>query len=148
MQKYRIPFSRKALLLAPLPVPLAYSALLVLGMATRSPSALFLMGLTIGLIIAYSGIIVLIATLWLIAKARPITKTVTGITGFVLAGTGYVPIAWQNYLASGIDSGPPSGTFGAYLLHDWNDPLFYAFLIGGLATALIYHSLAKPPARA
>jgi hypothetical protein len=58
----------------------------------------------------------------------------------------YFPCAWQLYLTSGDNSGPPTESFGAYLGRNfWSESwLFYA---SGLMTALLYWFLTRPAAR-
>jgi hypothetical protein len=47
---------------------------------------------------------------------------------------------------SGVDSGPPQGSFGAYFLRQGFDPIDWAFPVGGLVTATVYWFLADPRA--
>jgi hypothetical protein len=52
----------------------------------------------------------------------------------------YFPVVWQSYRESGDDSGPPQITFGEYLRQHGFALEFWAFLVAGLVTAMLYWS--------
>ena len=133
--------SLKAFLLAPVFVPLVCSALFAMG--NSKPLGLFLLCFIFGLMVSYLGTAALVVSLWFIAGIRPVTWTVTAGAGLLLGLTGYLPMAFVMYHSSGIDSGPPAGTFGGYLLRDWQDITPYLFLGGGLVTALLHDFIAR-----
>lgn len=139
-----LPFSLPAFLIAPWPVPLVSSALMVIGRPDHKAVVLvFLLFLALSLVISYLGTATLVICLWLLGKVRPVTKTLTALTGFVLAAAGCLAFLYVDWVSSGPDSGPPTDTFSSHLLRDWNDPFFGFFLAGGLIAALVYDILAR-----
>jgi len=98
----------------------------------------------IGSILSYGATLLLfLPCLFLVSRVTSVTAILTGLIGTVLGCIVYVPIAWQSYLASGVDSGPPTGTFQEYLwLHgfEWD---FWFVVVAGLATALLYWYLSN-----
>jgi hypothetical protein len=143
-------FSFKALLLAPLAVPLIYAAVFSFEAKTSSNQlALFAVCAVFGLVISASGTVALAAALLLTARLfQPAGRLVVASAGVVLAGLGYLAFAWINYKSSGPDSGPPEGTFTAFLLRpeDWWAPV--TFLVAGLVNALLYDALVRRFTRA
>ncbi len=73
----------------------------------------------------------------------PVTKTISVLTGVALAATGYLPVTFVSWHASGPDSGPPTENFFSYVLRNWNDPFLGFFLAGGLVAAVLYDTLAR-----
>jgi hypothetical protein len=139
----RLPFSARAFLLAPLPMPAICSALLVLGSPGRDPLFGFFLFTGIGAVIGYLGTAALVVTLHFVAQARPVTRFVSAMTGTLLAGLGYLPFLWMSWKSSGPDSGPPEESFLGYFLRNWNDPFVVVFLASGFITALLYDTLAR-----
>jgi hypothetical protein len=136
-------FSWKAILLAPLAVPLITGLVLA-----SSPSGRPLMNFIFffGLAAAFSygaSVFVLLPGLYLVSRFAVLTAWLAGMAGTGLGLALYFPIGWVSYRASGDNSGPPTGTFGQYL---WQGGAAEAwpFLAGGLITALLYWFLAKP----
>lgn len=129
--------------MAPWPVPLGTSAILVMGSPGRDPSFGFLLFSGLGAVIGYLGTAALVVTLHFVARARPVTRLVSAVTGTLLAALGYLPFIWMNWKSSGPDSGPPIVGFFSYFLRNWNDPFLVVFLTGGLITALLYDLLAR-----
>ena len=99
----------RAFLLAPWPVPLGASAILVIGSPGRDPLFGFLLFSGLGAVIGYLGTAALVVTLHFVAQARPVTRLVSAVTGTLLAGLGYLPFIWMNWKSSGPDSGPHPG---------------------------------------
>jgi hypothetical protein len=143
----RLPFSLRAFLLAPWPVPLACSLMLTLGTPGRGPVLFFFLSLAVELVVSYLGTAALVITLHFVAHARPVTRTVSAITGLVLAGFAYLPFVYINWHASGPDSGPPLDSFPRYLLRNLVDPFFGIFLAAGVVAALVYDILARRQAK-
>jgi hypothetical protein len=139
----RLPFSWWAFLLAPWPVPLTCIALLSFGGQGRPSVVFFFLSLAVALVISYLGTAALVVSLHFVAQARPVTRTVSAVTGVLLAGLAYLPFLYLSWGASGPDSGPPTESFLWYLLRNWNDPVAGIFLAGGLVSALIYDTLAR-----
>ena len=136
-------FSWKAILLAPLLVPLIAS--FVMAMAP-SPSWLFsfLFFLALGCVVSYGvSIVLFLPCLFVLSRFTRLTAWLTGLVGAALGMAVYLPVAWQSWLASGDNSGPPSESFLEYLWRNsWSESwLFYG---GGLATAMVYWLLSKP----
>jgi len=137
-------FSWKALILAPLPIPLVFSALFEISTPGRSPIFSFLFFFVLGSVLSYGVTIFLfLPCLFLVSRLTSLTASLTGLIGTVLGCLVYFPVAWQFYLSSGVDSGPPPGTFGDYLrLHgfEWD---FWVLLLSGLITSLLYWYLVN-----
>lgn len=139
----RLPFSLPAFLLAPWPVPLACSTLLVLGSPGHQPMAFFFVSLAAELVVSYLGTAALVVCLHFIAQARPVTRIISAVTGLVLAGLACLSFVYINWHASGPDSGPPLESFPVYFLRNWNDPTLGVFLAAGLVAALLYDAIAR-----
>lgn len=136
-------FSWKALFLAPLAIPALYSVAFEVANPGRSPIlAVLLLGI-LGAAVSYGAtVFLLLPALFVLSRFRPLTAFLTGLAGFVLGGVAWVPVTWQAYCASGVDSGPPEGTFAQYL---WRQGLgidFWAFLLAGFVTAVVYWFLS------
>ncbi|MGP8201739.1 MAG: hypothetical protein ACLQU4_19790 [Limisphaerales bacterium] len=141
--KSEMKFSWMALVLAPLPIPILYSILLELAAPDKSPVLAILFLSAVGSVVCYGAtIFLLLPALFVVSRFRSLTGLVTGLTGTVLGVAAYLPITWQFYLASGDNSGPPEGTYWAYLRHDCFGVAFWACLVAGLATAMVYWFLA------
>jgi hypothetical protein len=85
----------------------------------------------IGSILSYGATLLLfLPCLFLVSRVTSVTAILTGLIGTVLGCIVYVPIAWQSYLASGVDSGPPTGTFQEYLwLHGFEWDFWFVVLV-------------------
>ena len=137
-------FSWKALILAPLPIPLVFSALFEISTPGRSPIFSFLFFFVLGSVLSYGiTIFLFLPCLFLVSRLTSLTVRLTGLVGTVLGCLVYLPVAWESYLATGVDSGPPQGTFGAYLRQHGFEWDFWALLLGGLTTALLYGYLVN-----
>ena len=80
-------------------------------------------------------------------RLRPLTGLNVCLMGLVLGAAVYMPLTWMMWKSSGVDSGPPSETFLAYLLWSF-DPFSVLFPLAGLLTAAIYWWLeTRPPGR-
>jgi hypothetical protein len=132
-------FSWKALVLAPLPIPLVFSALFEISTPGRSPILSFVFFIALGSVLSYGiTIFVFLPCLFLVSRLTSLTVRLTGLVGTVLRCLVYFPVAWQSYLATGVDSGPPQGTFGDYLRQHGFDWDFWALVVAGSVTALLY----------
>jgi 4-hydroxybenzoate polyprenyltransferase len=141
-------FSWKGLVLAPLAVPLVYSALFELSTPGRSPILGFLFFFVLGSIVSYAATTcLLLPSLFLVSRLTPLTARLTCLVGTVLGVVVYLPVTWQFYLASGDDSGPPQGSFGEYFRRDLSGGVVWAFLVAGLVTAVLYWFLVSRPSR-
>jgi hypothetical protein len=141
-------FSWKALILAPLPIPLIFGALFAISFPGRNPFASFLFFSALGSVLSYGTTMFLfLPCLFMVSTFTPLTASLTGVLGTALGVLVYVPVIWTSYKASGDDSGPPQITFGEYLRQHAFEWDFWAFLVGGLVTALLYWFLAKQSPR-
>jgi hypothetical protein len=142
-------FSWKALFLAPLPVPLIFGALLEISNPGRTTFTSFLFFSALGSVLSYGiTIFIFLPCLFLVSRFTPLTAGLTGFLGTVLGLLVYVPVMWQSYRASGDNSGPPQITFGEYLRQYGLSSDFWAFLVAGLVTAMLYWLLSnKTPRR-
>ena len=132
-----------ALVLAPLPIPFLYSVLLEASAPGKSPVLAILFFTAVGCVVCYGAtLFLLLPALFIVSRLRPLTGLVTGFIGTVLGIAVYFPITWQSYLASGDNSGPPEGTYWHYLRHECFGVDFWACLVAGLATAMLYWFLA------
>ncbi len=138
-------FSWKALFLAPLPVPFIYSvAFVILSGMGKHPIYEFLFCFVFGSVFSYGTTLFLfLPCLFLLSRLTPLTARLTCLLGTLLGGLTLLPVDWEMYVTSGVDSGPPQGSFGAYLLRQGFDPIDWAFLLGGLVTAMLYWFLTR-----
>jgi hypothetical protein len=139
-------FSWKALILAPLALPLLFTALLTFSSPGKNPVTGFLFLLALGSLLSYGiTIFLFLPALFVVSKFRPLTAKLTPLIGAVVGLLVYPPFIWQEYKASGVDSGPPEGTFGEYLRQHAFGSDFWALLLAGFATAMLYWFLSKQP---
>ena len=136
-------FSWKAILLAPLAVPLLTG--LVLALSVNGPRVhTFLFFFSIACVFAYGATLcVLLPGLFLASLFLPLTTRLTAAIGIVLGLMVYFPFGWISYCASGDNSGPPAISFAAYLWQQGPGEA-WPFPLGGLITALAYWFLARP----
>ncbi len=140
-------FSWKGLVLAPLPVPLIFSALFEISIPDRSPILSFLFFFAMSSVLSYGTIFFLLPCLSLVSRFTPPTALLTCHLGTVLGGVVYLPIIWQSYLAGGDNSGPPPNSFGEYLRQHLFEGAIYGFIVAGLITAMLYWFLLNQPSR-
>jgi hypothetical protein len=137
--KPNMKFSWTALILAPLPVPFVYTVAFVCSNSSRSPILQFLFFFVLGSVFSYcTTIFLFLPCLFLVSRLTPLTARLTCILGTVLGALVFIPVAWQMFLTSGIDSGPPQGYFVEYLWRQLSDPAVWAFPVAGLVTAMLY----------
>jgi hypothetical protein len=148
----RVPFSWRALLLAPWPGLLVVGALLT---PAPPPGGTYLWGALLLLTaiatpFAYAGAATLAVCLHLLSLRRSVGRATTCLGGAVLAGAIYLAVLYVSWSSSGPDSGPPEESLLAYLAREATSPMAWLFLGPGIATALIYDFLAtrSPAVRA
>ncbi len=101
-----------------------------------------------GAVIAYAVTITLfLPALYVLSRLTAVGVRLVCLLGTMLGGAVYLPVAWVSFRSSGPDSGPPEGTFPDYLLRNLDDPLTWAFPLGGLMTSAVYWYFARRPAR-
>ena len=133
----------KAMIVAPLPIPILFSA--TFGKeASRSPVLAFLFFLVFTSLFSYAvTLFLLLPTLFIVAWITPLTARAAGLAGAALGLMLYFPVAWIMYNSTGVDSGPPTGTFLQYLERDFFDWLLWLFLAAGSITAMLFWFLAR-----
>jgi hypothetical protein len=136
-------FSWKAMVLAPLAVPLI-AALVLAAAPSKDPLWGFLFFLFLGGVFSYGvSLGLFLPSLFVLSRFIRLTAWRTGLLGLVLGLLVYLPVARVSYGASGDDSGPPTDTFVEYLMRNfWAES--WIFLVGGLVMALLYWLLASP----
>ena len=136
-------FSWKAILFAPLAVPLFTGS--VFTASTRGePVFTFLFFFGLAAVFSYGATVcVLLPCLFLLSRFKTLTAWVTGFVGIMLGLAIYFPMAWVSHRASGDNSGPPTDTFFEYL---WRKGLAEGWMLpaAGLVTALLYWFLSAP----
>jgi len=133
-------FSWTGLLLAPLPVPLLFCALM-LGLLQPGGSAalMFLILFIPSCIISYGTTIFLfLPSMFLLSLRRPMTGWTTCLLGLVLGAAVFVPVTLLEWKSSGPDSGPPVESFFSFFLRWAADPLTAVYPVAGLVTAGFY----------
>jgi hypothetical protein len=136
-------FSWKAIALAPLAVPFLVGSTLTLT-GGGNPVFSFLFFFALAAVLSYGvSIMGLLPCLYFCSRFVALTACSTGVMGALLGMATYFPVGWVSYRSSGVDSGPPSGTFVEYLWHS-GPPEAWIFVAAGLVTALLYWFLAKP----
>ena len=133
----------KALLLAPAFIPAAYSLAFILTTSGGNRLLGFLFFFVIGSIISYGAtVILLLPALHIATRFTRLDTFRVAVLGAMLGMLTYLPAGWIFYRGSGDDSGPPSGTFAAYLIDQITDPITLSFPVAGLVTAALYWVLS------
>jgi hypothetical protein len=136
-------FSWKALILAPLLVPLVVSAALTGLMQGEHPLLLFPLLLIPACIVSYGTTIVLfLPSLFLLSLCRPMTGLKVCLLGLVLGAAVFAPLTLMEWKSSGPDSGPPTESFLSFFVRWTADPLTAVYPLAGLITAGLYWWLA------
>ena len=133
-------FSWKALILAPLPMPLVLSAVMAPLMQGEGPVVLpFLILLIPACLISYAATTFLfLPALFVLSLLRPATGWMVSLLGFVLGAAMIVPVTLMAWTSSGPDSGPPTESFLTFFERWATDPLMLVFPIAGFVTANLY----------
>ena len=132
------------MILAPLPIPLVFSALFEISTPGKSPILSFVFFFALGSVLSYGiTIFLFLPCLFLVSRLTSLTVRLTGLVGTVLGCLVYLPVAWQSYLATGVDSGPPQGAFGDYLRQHGFAWDFRTLVVAGSVTALLYGYLGN-----
>ncbi len=139
----------RALILAPVVVPLIYCALFTaLTSGGPLPVAAFLVLFVPAAVFSYAvAILFFLPTFLLLSRiARPTALLICG-TGTILGALAWVPVSLLMWKSSGPDSGPPIGPWLDSFRDSLADPLTLSFPVGGLITAAVYWALARPRTR-
>jgi hypothetical protein len=144
-------FSWRAVLVAPLIVPVITSVIVVPGPNVPSPWLGVLVFVAIGSIVSYGAMIfLLLPSLLLLRRRITITSIRATALGALLAIVVFLPIAQMMWMTSGVDSGPPEDTFLEFLARQVVDPFNLFFPAAGAVTAGAYWLLLprRAPKRA
>ena len=132
-------FSWTGLILAPLLVPVMFSAALLSSFQGDRPVLLFLLLLAPACIVSYGTTILLfLPCLFLLSLWRPMTSFKVCLLGLVLGAAVFVPLTWMEWKSSGPDSGPPTESFLEFFARWTIDPLTAIYPLAGLITAGLY----------
>jgi hypothetical protein len=132
-------FSWTGLILAPLLVPVMFSAAFVSFSQGDSPVLEGLILLVPGCIVSYGTMIFLfLPCLFLLSLWRPMTGFKVCLLGLVLGAAVFVPLTWMAWTSSGPDSGPPTESFLEFFVRWAADPFTAIFPLAGLITAGLY----------
>src|SRR5438105_14225000 len=105
-------FSWTGLILAPLLVPVMFSAALLSSFQGDRPVLLFLLLLAPACIVSYGTTILLfLPCLFLLSLWRPMTSFKVCLLGLVLRAAVFVPLTWMAWTSRGPDSGPTTRWF-------------------------------------
>ena len=138
-------FSWTGLILAPLLVPVLFSAALLSFEGDR-PLLMFLILLVPSCIVSYGTTIFLfLPCLFLLSLWRPLTAFRVCLLGLLLGAAVFVPLTWMDWKSSGPDSGPPTESFLAFFVRWAADPFTTIYPLAGLTTAGAYWWLATRP---
>jgi hypothetical protein len=136
-------FSWTSLLLAPLLVPLMFSAVFLSLSDTSSPVLSFLTLIIPSCIISYGTTMFLfLPALFLLSLWRPLTALNVCLLGLVLGAAVFVPVTLMAWTSSGPDSGPPTENFLVFFVRWAADPFTALFPLAGLMTSGLYWWLA------
>ena len=141
MTKHTVPFSRSALLQAPLVIVVPAAVFLASG--SRVPIAAFAICALVSYVFTLLVVgCLLIPSLWLVSWVASIKTWIPPLMGGLIAA--FIFLAWDysNWCASGVDSGPPAMTYSAWTAKSWfaPDPLIVTSF--GVVTAAAYNFLA------
>ena len=132
-------FSWTGLILAPLLVPVVFSAAMLGLMQGESSPFLFLALMVPSCFVSYGTTIFLfLPSLYLLSAWRPMTAFKVCLLGFVLGAAVIVTLTLMAWKSSGPDSGPPTENFVTFFMR-WNtDPMTAILPLAGLVTAGLY----------
>jgi hypothetical protein len=132
-------FTWIGLILAPLLVPVMFSAAFVSLSEGGRPVLGFLILLVLGCIVSYGTTIFLfLPCLFLLSLWRPMTGVKVCLLGLVLGAAVFVPMTVLDWQSSGPDSGPPTESFFAFFVRWAADPFNAIYPLAGLITAGLY----------
>ncbi len=132
-------FSWTGLLLAPLLVPVIFSAVSAALFDASQPVLVFLILLVPACFVAYGTMIFLfLPCLYLLSSWRPMNGFYVCLLGLVLGAAMFVPMTLLEWKSSGPDSGPPVESFLSFAARWAADPLTAIYPVAGLITAGLY----------
>jgi len=132
-------FSWTGLILAPLLVPVIFSAAMLDFSHGDSQLLRFLILIVPSCFVSYGTTIFLfLPSLYLLSEWRPMTAFKVCILGLVLGAVVIVPLTLMVWKGSGSDSGPPTESFVVFFLRWATDPMMALCPLAGLVTAGLY----------
>ena len=131
-------FSWTSLILAPLLVPVIFSATMIF-FVRGDPLMAFLIMLVLGCILSYATTIFLfLPCLFLLSLEQQMTGFKVCLLGLVIGAVVFVSLTLIVWGSSGPDSGPPIENFFVFFLRWAADPMTALFPLAGLITAGLY----------
>ena len=132
-------FSWAGVILAPLLVPLVFSAAMSSALAEGRADLLFLMLMVPSCVVSYGTTIFLfLPSLYLLSSWRSMTGVTVCLLGLALGAVVLVALTWMAWLSSGPNSGPPEDSFPVFFLRWAADPMAAMLPAAGLVTAALY----------
>jgi len=132
-------FSWTGLILAPLLVPVIFSAAMLGLLNGDRPLLMFLVLLVPSCFVSYATTIFLfLPSLYLLSVRWPMTAFRVCLLGFVLGAVVIIPLTLMEWKGSGPDSGPPTESFVTFFLRWAFDPTMAMCPLAGLVTAGLY----------
>jgi hypothetical protein len=132
-------FCWTGLILAPLLVPVIFSAAMLSFLHGDSPLLMFLILMVTSCFVSYGVTVFLfLPSLYLLSAWRPMTVFKVCLLGLALGAVAVVPLTLMEWKGSGPDSGPPTESFVTFFLRWVADPTMAMFPLAGLVTAGLY----------
>ena len=130
-------FTWVGLILAPLPVPVAFTAIMV-PQDQWWTSACLLM-LILGCFVGYgTTILVFLPCLYLLSQWRPLTGFMVCLLGLALGAAAFVPVIALLWIGGSLDPTIPPESVSSFLLGLAPEPITWTFPLAGLITAGLY----------
>src|SRR5262245_58333031 len=134
-------FNWKALILAPLAALFLFSLAVASDLANQRFAG-FLFFFILGSVLSYGATtLLLIPGLFCLSKMTSLRSYKVCFLGLALGMAVFFPVTFACYLSSGPDSGPPQGTYWAFIASSWSETFTWLFPLGGLITATAYWQL-------
>lgn len=138
-------FSWTGLILAPLLVPLVFSAGLTGRFDDVDAASFFVLMLAGSCAVSYGVTIFLFMPgLFLLSMRRAVNWAWVCLLGFVLGGLAFIALSAMAWWGSGPNSGPPIESFGVFFRRWLEDPFGAIFPLAGVVTAGLYWWLGRP----
>ena len=130
-------FTWTGLILAPLPVPVAFTAMMVPPDQWLTFACLVV--LVLGCIVGYATtIFVFLPCLYVLSQRRPLTGFLVCLLGLSLGAAAYLPVIALLWIGGSLDPAIPPESFSSFLLGLAPEPITWTFPLAGLITAALY----------
>jgi hypothetical protein len=130
-------FTWTGLILAPLPVPVGFTAMMVPPDQWLTLACLLF--LVLGCIVGYATtILVFLPCLYLLSQWRPLTGFMVCLLGLALGAAAYLPVIALLWIGGSLDPTIPPESFSSFLLGLASEPITWTFPLAGLITAALY----------